>query len=458
MSRIRTISVLALLLAAGCDRAPLPSEPASAPSARKLVTGTVRTVTNTNDAGPGSLRQTIADAASGDVIEFAAAIAGQTVTLTSFDLVINKALTIVGSPTLGMTIDGGLATRVFFIGSGGGDATLRNLTITRGISDIDNGGGGIFVRGKVTLDHSTVSGNLATQGSTVGGGIYGAEGSEIAVINSTISGNRSGFLGSGVFAFGILTLENATIAANHADDGPAVVIAASVGSLSKLQLTNSVIAENTNTSGGEANCNNFDVQVSQSGRSLIASGDCATGADILTANANLGPLAGNGGPTKTHALLAGSAAIDAAKDCTVSDDQRYVSRPQPPGPACDLGAYEFDDYPKVAVAVGPSVAVSPSTGVAIITGSMTCSKPASVSLDATLTQTQRNARTTVVASATSSMVVNCIGVKAWSLSLAPPTGAFQNGSATAALATSSTTQAFSPAASMTTVKMYWAHK
>ena len=160
----------------------------------------------------------------------------------------------------------------------------------------------------------------------------------------------------------------------------------------------------------------------QSGRNLLASGDCATGADVLTGPANLGPLADNGGPTKTHALLAGSAAIDAAKDCTVSDDQRYVSRPQPPGPACDLGAYEYDDYVKVAITVDPTVAVSPSTGVAIVTGSMTCSKPAPVPLDATLTQTQRNARTTVVANATASMVVSCTGTKVWSLSLAAADG------------------------------------
>jgi hypothetical protein len=53
----------------------------------------------------------------------------------------------------------------------------------------------------------------------------------------------------------------------------------------------------------------------------------------------LGGLADNGGPTLTHALQAGSPAIDAA-DIAVcpATDQRGVARPQ--GPSCDVGSYE----------------------------------------------------------------------------------------------------------------------
>ena len=53
----------------------------------------------------------------------------------------------------------------------------------------------------------------------------------------------------------------------------------------------------------------------------------------------IGPLADNGGPTLTHALLAGSPAINAAsaQDCPPTD-QRGVARPQ--GAACDIGSYE----------------------------------------------------------------------------------------------------------------------
>ena len=49
-------------------------------------------------------------------------------------------------------------------------------------------------------------------------------------------------------------------------------------------------------------------------------------------------LADNGGPTQTHALLAGSVAIDAANVAVCpAADQRGITRDA----ACDVGAYEF---------------------------------------------------------------------------------------------------------------------
>ena len=44
---------------------------------------TTITVTNTNDSGPGSLRQLIADAAPDDTISFDASLSGQTIVLSS---------------------------------------------------------------------------------------------------------------------------------------------------------------------------------------------------------------------------------------------------------------------------------------------------------------------------------------------------------------------------------------
>ncbi len=70
-------------------------------------------------------------------------------------------------------------------------------------------------------------------------------------------------------------------------------------------------------------------------------------------NPLLGPLANNGGPTQTHALLAGSPAIDAGNPATPGSggnaceatDQRGYARPA--GLACDIGAYEFGAPPPV---------------------------------------------------------------------------------------------------------------
>jgi hypothetical protein len=70
------------------------------------------------------------------------------------------------------------------------------------------------------------------------------------------------------------------------------------------------------------------------------------GADPL-----LGPLADNGGPTPTQALLTGSPAIDVAAPCTIAVDQRGLLRPNP----CDAGAYQTGISPTL-IAITPDAA------------------------------------------------------------------------------------------------------
>ena len=62
--------------------------------------------------------------------------------------------------------------------------------------------------------------------------------------------------------------------------------------------------------------------------------------DVTEEELNLGPLQDNGGPTMTHALGAGSVAIDVipADACEVDEDQR--GEPRPGGTMCDVGAFE----------------------------------------------------------------------------------------------------------------------
>jgi hypothetical protein len=87
--------------------------------------------------------------------------------------------------------------------------------------------------------------------------------------------------------------------------------------------------------------------------------------DLLDTDPLLGPLAYNGGSTRTHRLLAGSPAIDAVgpSSCTtasgdvVAFDQRGVPRPQ--GAACDIGAFERLASSRVASDIKPGSAPNP---------------------------------------------------------------------------------------------------
>ncbi len=75
---------------------------------------------------------------------------------------------------------------------------------------------------------------------------------------------------------------------------------------------------------------------------MISDGSCNPNGttDQSFTDALLGPLADNGGPTLTHALGAGSPAIDAADaGACPATDQRGVARPQ--GAGCDVGAFEL---------------------------------------------------------------------------------------------------------------------
>jgi len=115
-------------------------------------------------------------------------------------------------------------SRVFFIGFGAGDTTLRGLTITGGVTGFDSNGGGISSTspGILTLDQSTVSGN-ATISS--GGGISTYTGTT-TITSSTISGNSAGYSGGGIFASnGTTTIISSTISGNSTDrDGGGIYV------------------------------------------------------------------------------------------------------------------------------------------------------------------------------------------------------------------------------------------
>src|SRR5215510_4409964 len=76
------------------------------------------TVINTNDSGPGSLRQALVDANDGDAINFDASLTEQKITLTNGQLNVDKNITISGPGADYLAVDGNMQSRVFYVNRG----------------------------------------------------------------------------------------------------------------------------------------------------------------------------------------------------------------------------------------------------------------------------------------------------------------------------------------------------
>jgi predicted outer membrane repeat protein len=246
------------------------------------------TVTNTNDSGPGSLRQALAVAHDGDRITFA--VSG-TITLTSGGLAVFKNVTISGPGADQLSID--VTSSPIHLQSGfyvAAIATISGLTIRNGADGIDNLGGTLTVKNCVisgnsiygiynttpefgtvtaTILSTTVSGNsgggISTQpnifsgGATVtitdctisgnfsspgGGGINGTA-TSLSVANSTISGNSTARSGGGILLVNsFASIETSTISGNSAETSGG-------GIYGSATVENSTISGNSaGTSGG----------------------------------------------------------------------------------------------------------------------------------------------------------------------------------------------------------------
>jgi hypothetical protein len=295
---------------------------------------TTITVTNTNDSGPGSLRQALADAHDGDTINFAVTGA---ISLTSGELLITRSVTISGpganvlaimrepnaasfrifhvTPNHTVTIEGlAVINGSILNGFGGGILNQESTLTINGCAVSGNSalgqqglGGGIFSNGSggggfasLTITDSALSGNVATNG----GAIFndGASGMAILTINnSTLSSNSS----AGIFSDGtaIITIKNSTLS-----DNTVVSISILAGSLSIGNTILKAAASGINLNIGKpatVTSDGYNVSSDYGGGFLTGPGD------QLNTEPMLGPLQNNGGPTFTHELLKGSPAIDA---------------------------------------------------------------------------------------------------------------------------------------------------
>ncbi|MBS1794665.1 MAG: CSLREA domain-containing protein [Acidobacteria bacterium] len=314
-------------------------------------------VTNTNDAGAGSLRQAVIDACAGNTITFDTAgtfAQSRTIVLTTGELLINKNLTVSGTGANRLSISGNNASRVFNVSSAG-TVALNNLTVTRGAAG--NAGGILSVDSQLTITNSVVTGNTATGNA---GGIYNVNGT-LNLIDSTVSGNaaagigggianggvpsvanvtdstisgNSGSSGGGIFTNGAVTVRGSTITGNYAvNEGGGI----SNFTAEQVSVSQTIIADNSAPTAPD-----FRDAMNSQGYNLIgnSSGAIITGTltgNILNQNPRLLPLGNYGGTTPTHALLSDSPAINSGTSTGASPtDQRGRSRVG----QFDIGAFE----------------------------------------------------------------------------------------------------------------------
>lgn len=217
-------------------------------------------------------------------------------------------------------------------------------------------GGGLRVhQATVYLDGVTLSDNTADDS---GGGIFVSDLARIRAVNVTVSGNRAARYGGGIFNDGgEVVLTHATVANNEvyailsgAETGGGIATRPGQQYPDELvRLDHAVLADNRQRTGGPAPvASDCAGALVASGPTLISAPGCTvSGTAPIVGSAGLGPLQDNGGHTPTHALLAGSAAIDAGRAGTclatsgapLDADQRGYKRAA--GLACDLGSVEF---------------------------------------------------------------------------------------------------------------------
>ena len=253
-------------------------------------------------------------------------------------------------------------------------ATLRNVSLSA--NRAQRTGGAIMNRGALTLTDITVDGNVA---DAEGGGMWNsglARFSGVTISANTAKGGAGGLFAGGLGNGGSANLQNVTISGNTGDPG-------GLHNGGAARLTNVAIVQNT---GGVFNCNAcggtltavntivadspfiFNINcygtLTSLGHNLDTGSSCGFTApgDISTPNALLGPLANSVGPTRTHALLQGSPAIDAGVNAGCpATDQRGVLRPQ--GGTCDIGPVEQQRHALIVNSRVDAVDAAPGDGV-----------------------------------------------------------------------------------------------
>src|SRR5438552_3132770 len=338
-----------------------------------LPTGKAATITVTNnaDSGSGSLRQALADAHNEDTINFDSSLNGQTITLTSGELVVNKIVSINGPGPSNLAVDANHASRVFHV-SDGANARISGLSIVNGSASGLHGGGIYNDHSTLSVINCTLRDNSANASTGAGGGIFNDASYGTATLwvsnctltgNSALNGYGGGICNEGYNGSATLTVLNSTVSHNSAASGGGIYSEGLVAGTATVDILNTTLSGNSATFGGgiyarSVRSSSATVHVlysTLSDNSAIASSggggiyndgaiaqfantvfnassifrasgmigslgynlcsDYGSGfltetGDQVNTDPMLGPLQDNGGPTFTHTLLSGSPAID----------------------------------------------------------------------------------------------------------------------------------------------------
>jgi hypothetical protein len=265
------------------------------------------------------------------------------------------ALTITDSLVSGNSVTGSFS-------AGGGISNLSNLaiadsTVSNNIANgVGSSGGGLhnFEFGLMRIKGVAVSGNITTGSDSRGGGIEN-EG-VVRIINSTISGNSVSGMGPSSTSIegggihnadtGTLTITTSTITDNSASgSAPSGGGIYSDSFSTRATVGNTIIAGNSAPTGPDCRGAFTSLGYNLVGNSATSFGFTSPG-DQLDKDARLSPLADNGGPTQTHALMCDSPAIDAGLNALAIDENGNPLATDQRGSArifnrtVDIGAFE----------------------------------------------------------------------------------------------------------------------
>jgi hypothetical protein len=423
--------VLAALAALGACSDDDPVAPKATPTPRAAVQGLDPEVMVTNTSGGtevGSLRWAAKQLELvGGTIRFDSTLGGKTITLDA-GLVFKFPTDIFGPPG-GITISGKDQFRLIDAGSLLG---LVNLTLTKGNAPIASA---VQAR-QIDMYHTTVTGNRGPDGA-----VFVLEGGVIA--NSTISGNTTSRAAVMYSDYTKLWFGNSTVAFNAAGGiGP---YGFQGGTTGPITLENSIISNN-----GGLNCATYH-GLDYVGTNVVNDWSCADVA-ITPSDPKLMPLANNGGPNLTHAIPHTSPAYNAGVDCNYAyEDQRHVVRDA----KCDVGAFEFNDFTKITIAIDPSVKVDAATGRATLAGTIKCTEYAYFRLALELHQDQKVGKSVVDVHSASDVPIECTPSGGpWRATMVLTDGeAFQPGAARATAQTFQTPEWVTPASAASAVRL-----